>query len=259
MARIGAQMFTLRDYCKTPEDVARSCARVKKMGYEGIQASAGCFNDMDAKELKKILDGEGLACAATHRGLDAMKDHADEQIEWHRIVGCQYTAIGGTKFGEDAGPDAWTQFAAEYSAATKKLADAGLRAGYHNHSHELVTLSQGVTPLGLLIDHCEPHVWFEIDTYWVAHGMADPAAWIDRVAASGKGRIPCVHYKDGTVSPKREHKMMPIGEGNLNWPAINKACAAAGVQWYLVERDGGDHDPFDALEISINHMRQMGL
>ena len=39
MERIAAQMYTLRDYCKTPADIAASCAKVKKMGYDGDRKS----------------------------------------------------------------------------------------------------------------------------------------------------------------------------------------------------------------------------
>jgi sugar phosphate isomerase/epimerase len=53
--------------------------------------------------------------------------------------------------------------------------------------------------------------------------------------------------------------MLPVGQGNLNWPRINGACAEAGVDWLLVERDKGPHDPFDALEIYIRNLRNMGL
>ncbi len=259
MALIGAQMFTLRDSCKDSAGIASSCARVKKMGYDGIQGSAAYFNEIEAEELKKILDGEGLVCAATHRSLDAMRDEPQKEIDWHNTVGCKYTAIGGTLFGQETTVDDWKQFSVDFSAATRKLADGGIKAGYHNHSHEFADLGGGETPMSVMLANFDPHVWLEIDVYWVAHGLGDPAEWIMKVANSGAGRIPCVHYKDGTVSAKREHKMMPIGEGNLNWAAINKAVADAGVEWLLVERDAGDHDPFDALEISINNMREMGL
>jgi hypothetical protein len=53
--------------------------------------------------------------------------------------------------------------------------------------------------------------------------------------------------------------MCEVGSGNLNWPAINAASSSAGVEWYLVERDSGDLDPFESLEISVRQMREMGL
>ena len=34
MALIAAQMYTLREFCKTPAEIAVACARVKKMGYD---------------------------------------------------------------------------------------------------------------------------------------------------------------------------------------------------------------------------------
>lgn len=53
--------------------------------------------------------------------------------------------------------------------------------------------------------------------------------------------------------------MCEIGRGNLNWPRILQSCKAAGVEWYLVERDSGDLDPFESLKISYEQLRSWGL
>ena len=251
-AKIGAQMYTVREHCKTPSDIAKSCARVKAMGYDGIQASA--FGPIEPEELKKILDGEGLECAATHINVDRMKNDREAVLAEHRLWNCSYTAVGGFFPKEDWTRKLWSEFAETYSELARSYAEEGLRIGYHNHSHELAP-AEGVLPLELLIDRCDESVWFEIDTYWIAHGGGDPAAWIDKVS----GRIPCVHFKDMTITPKREQKMCEIGEGNLNWSRILEACRTAGVEWYLVERDRGDLDPFDSLKASLENMREMGL
>ena len=262
MPKIGAQMFTLRDHCSTPDDIARTLEKVKAMGYDGVQASAAGFNTLDEGELNRIkqaLDDNGLVCAATHESLDNMRDAPEAVIDKHRILECGYTAIGGNFPGADTTAADWVSFAREYNDITAPLDRAGIRAGYHNHSHEFQKLDDGRTPMAILIETFAPHVWMELDVYWVAHGLADPAECVREVAQSAPSRIPCVHYKDGVVDGKREHVMMPVGEGNLNWPRINGACAEAGVEWFLVERDAGPHDPFDALEISIQNIRNMGL
>jgi sugar phosphate isomerase/epimerase len=254
MSMIGAQMYTLREQCKTPSDIARSCARVKKMGYDGIQASGGGFKTIDAHELKKILDGEGLICAASHTNpIDASEEEIRQTIEWHQVLDCRYTAIGGL-FGEDRTSRAgWEQFVDRFNEAARNLGPS-LQLGYHNHDHEFARID-GMCPMQMLIDRLDANAWFELDTYWIAFACGDPVQWIDRV----KGRIPCVHYKDGHATLERQALMCEIGHGNLNWPAINAACADAGVEWYLVERDSGLLDPFDSLEISIRNMRDMGL
>jgi len=257
--KIGAQMFTLRDSCGTPDEIAQSLEKVKAMGYDGIQGSAAGFNTLDESELKQIkqaLDDNGLVCAATHESLDNMRDHTEAVITKHRILDCSYTALGATSASTVSG---WEIFCKEFNEITAALNENGIRAGYHNHSHEFQILEDGRTPMQVMLKEFAPHVWLELDVYWVAHGLADPTLWIQKIAASGKDRIPCVHYKDGAVDADRNHYMLPVGDGNLNWTRINPACAEAGVEWALVERDRGPHDPFDALQIAINNMKAMGL
>ncbi|MEX0745196.1 MAG: sugar phosphate isomerase/epimerase, partial [Phycisphaeraceae bacterium] len=228
--QIGAQMFTLRDYCKTPADIASTCKKLADMGFGAIQASAAGFGSIDAKELKKILDDNGMVCAATHRGLDEMRE-ASAIVDWHKTVGCELTAVGGFNPGNTNRAE-WEQFAKDYNAIGPKLAAQGLRVGYHNHSHELAqfdydpaSVDPNNIPLQMLLDQLDDSIWFEIDTYWIAHGGGDPAQWIRKC----KGRIPAVHVKDMTITAKREHKMCEVGAGNLNWPAILDACKDAGV------------------------------
>ncbi len=254
MALIAAQMYTLREFCKTPAEIAVDCARVKKMGYDGIQISG--MGPIEPEEMKKILDGEGLQCAATHISLDEMEKNTEKVIETHQLWGCRLTAIGGF-FPQEAWTRAlWENFVARFNAVAKKFEGSGIRIGYHNHSHEFA-MAEDIRPMDYLISRLDPEIWMEIDTHWVARGGSDPAAYIRKVAH----RIPLVHFKDLLILRDRAtYKMCEIGDGNLNWPAIIAACRYAGVRWYAVERDDGDMDPFDSLKRSIENMREkMGL
>ena len=249
---IGAQMYTLRDHLQTPADIARTCGRVKKMGYEAGQVSA--FWPIETDELVRILEGEGLACAATHVSLDLMQD-VEACLAYHEALGCKFAALGGVaELSQQPSPAAYTRFAEDFSRIARPLADRGLQVGYHNHSHELARFD-GATGLEMLIEKTDPRICFEIDTYWIAHGGGDPAAWIEKVA----GRAPCIHVKDMVISPGAGQIMCEVGDGNLNWPRILEACRTAGVRWFLVERDAGDLDPFDSLARSLENMRGMGL
>lgn len=261
MARtqIGVQMYTLREFCKTPADIAKTCKRLSDMGFGAVQASA--LGPIEPTELRKILDDNGLVCAATHRSVDQMRD-TDTIVEEHQILGCELTALGGFGFGDGTSREQWEQFIGEFSEIGKTLAAKGLKIGYHNHSHELAPfatdpakLDPTDNPLQLLLKQLDPSVWFEIDTYWIAHGGGDPAAWIEAC----RGRIPAIHVKDMTISKQREHKMCEVGAGNLNWPRILEACRTAGVEWYLIERDTGDVEPFESLKISLENLQSWGI
>jgi sugar phosphate isomerase/epimerase len=252
-SQIGAQLYTLRDFAKTPPDIARTFSRVKKMGYDAVQVSG--MGPIDPAELAKMLKNEGLACAATHINIDRMEKEPEKVIEEHQMWNCHYTAIGGYWApNNEWSAKAYLEFAQRYNAIAKKFAGSSVSIGYHNHSHELARFD-GKTGLQILMDKFDKSVWMEIDTYWIAHGGGDPTAWINQC----KGRIPCVHFKDMAIKPDRTQFMAEIGEGNLNWPAIIPACKDAGVQWYLIEQDICYRDPFESLKISLENMKKLGV
>ena len=249
--QLAAQLYTLRDFCKTPKDLAESLAKVKKIGYDVVQVSG--IGPISYPDLKKILDDTGITVCATHIPYQRMVDETEKVIEEHYLIECKYPAIGGL-------PDAYhnaqgyAKFAKEATEVGKKLAKGGLRFGYHNHSFELERYGER-TGLQILYEDSDPQYFkAEIDTYWIQHGGGDPAWWIERLA----GRIPLVHLKDMTVR-KGTPIMAEVGEGNLNWPAIIAACKRAGVEWYIVEQDTCERDPFESLAISFRNLKAMGI
>jgi len=248
---LAAQLYTLRDFLKTPEDIKRSLPRVAELGYRAVQLSG--LGPMDVRELKKVCDDAGLAVCATHVGYEKLRDDLDAVAEEHRILGCDYIAIGGLP-NDYRSADGYSRFAKEASIVARRMKEAGFTFGYHNHSFELEKFN-GRTGLEILFSESDPEVFTgEIDTYWIQHGGGDPAAWIRRMS----GRCPAIHVKDMEMRG-REQLFSEVGEGNLNWPAILEASKAAGVQWYIVEQDRCQRDPFESLGISLRNLQKMGL
>ena len=250
--QIACQLYTLRDFLKTPADIAKTLARVKQIGYDAVQLSA--LGPIDPKELAKIMKDNGLICCATHVSVEEMLNQTQKVIDEHKLWECRYTAVGGF-FPKDPTVQDWLNFAEQYNSAAKKLEGSGITIGYHNHSHELVKYN-GKTALQLLVEKLSPKIWFEIDTYWIQHGGGDPVLWINNV----KNRIPCVHFKDMAIANDRSQQMAEVGEGNLNWIGIIKACKDAGVKWYIIEQDlWYGKDPFACVETSLKNLKAMGL
>ena len=257
---LAAQLYTVRNFLKTPADIAASLKRVKQAGYDAVQLSG--LGPIDPKELARMLKGEGLTCCATHVDFEKLRDNPEAIIEEHRILGCNFPAIGGMPWSYNK-PDGYPKFIDEMSKAALKLKAAGMTFGYHNHNWELARAPGGRTVLDLFIEN------------------TDPAAWIRKVA----GRIPLVHFKDMAfgvdnvstlptkfmAEPDADYRkrcdaarapkaiMAEVGEGNLNWPAILDACRFAGAQWHIVEQDLCQRDPFESLAISLRNLKAMGL
>jgi sugar phosphate isomerase/epimerase len=250
--QIAAQLYTLRNFTKTPADIAQTMKKVKAIGYDVVQLSG--LGPIDTHELRNILDGEGLTVCATHTAFERMRDEMEAVLEEHAILGCKNLAIGGlpTVYRKDA--DSYLRFAKEASELAETLAQRGYTWSYHNHSFELEKFD-GRTALAILYEESNPQYFLgEIDTYWIQHGGSDPAQWITDL----KGRIKLLHLKD-MVMKGREQLMAEVGEGNLNWPRILSAAKEAGVEWYIVEQDICQRDPFESLEISLHNLHAMGL
>lgn len=250
--QIAAQLYTLRDFLKTPADIAESLKKVAAMGYKAVQSSG--LGPIEPKELKSIADGEGLTICATHTPYDRMKDDPDGVIEEHTLWGCSYPAIASIPGPfREKGEDGFREFAKEASDVAARLGEGGMIVSYHNHSFELVRYGKK-TGLDIILEE-GTNLQLEIDTYWIQHGGGDSAAWIRKA----KGRSDLVHVKDMIITEKREQMFAEVGEGNLNWPAIMDACKEAGAKWYIVEQDRCQRDPFESLEISLKNLQAMGL
>ncbi len=248
--RIAAQLYTLRDFTKTPEGVADSLKKVSRIGYKSVQVSG--MGPIDTGELKKILDGEGLKVCATHTDYYKIRDDMQAVIDEHRTLECPYIAIGGLPGEYRGSAEGFRKFAGEASEVALKLKEEGFGFGYHNHSFELEKF-EGKTALQIMFEESDPGVFtFEIDTYWIQHGGGDPAAYVRQM----KGRIPLLHLKDMGIHEGKP-VMAEVGEGNLNWEAILSEAQKSGVEWYLVEQDHCLRDPFESLEISYNNLKKM--
>lgn len=251
---VGAQLFTVREYTKTLEDIARTLDRVREIGYTAVQFSA--LGPVDPKALAKVREDSGLICAATHYPWERFLEDLDAVIEEHELYGCSHPAIGGLK-PEYHSLDGLKRFCDELGPVAEKLAAAGMDFSYHNHSNELAHFDGKPWLARLLETAPAEHLNAEIDTYWIQAGGGSPAAWIRRYA----GRQPLLHAKDMSVLPDREIRMAAVGSGNLDWPGILDAAREAGVQYVLVEQDETyGEDPFGELAASFRFLTgEMGL
>lgn len=253
--KIAAQMYTVREFTQTPKGIYESLEKIKQAGYDAVQTSG--LGPIDDHELKAMADELGLTICATHVGYDDLTENIEGVIAQHKLWNCKYVGLGYMPFEFKDSAEGFKTFAGEASRIAKALNDSGLKFIYHNHSFEFVKFD-GVCGMDILLNECAPEVGFEIDTFWVQHGGADPIQWIKKV----KGRMDVVHFKDMVVVKADnwvEQAMAEVGEGNLNWQGIIEACRETGVKWAAVEQDVCRRDPFEILAISRRNLKKMGL
>ncbi len=250
ISQVGAQLYTLRNFLQLPADMVKSLRQVREIGYEAVQLSG--MGPIDEAELLKMLDGEGLACAATHEDSITILDNTEKVIDHLAKLNCKYTAYpfpSGIDFKSKADV---LELAKKLNAAGAKMHQAGQVLTYHNHSHEFKRF-EGQTILEIIYENTEPqNLQAEPDTYWVQHGGGNPVAWINKMT----NRCPLLHLKDYRIIETNTPTYAEIGNGNLDWPAIIAAADKAGCLWYFVEQDTCPGDPFDSLQQSFDYIKE---
>ncbi len=249
---IAAQLYTVREFMKTAEALDATLKRVRGIGYTTVQMSG--IGPIPDDEVRAILKSSGLTCCSTHVRAAWPWQNLDAIVAQHHLWNCPNAGIPSMPQAYRANEAGFRRFAAEANAIGEKLCQAGITLSYHNHSFEFVRFGRR-TGLDLLFDETDPrYLQATLDTYWVQHGGGDPVAWINKLTR----RMPVIHLKDMVIQDNQP-VMAEVGEGNLNWTRILQACQQAGVEWYAVEQDVCQRDPFESLKLSYENLRAMGL
>lgn len=249
--QIAAQLYTLREFTKTPADVAVTLRKVRQIGYRAVQVSG--MGPIAEEELVRLLDGEGLTCCATHEDPVRILSEPEKIVERLRKLKCRFTAYPIPRNVDCVSRQSVFDLADKLNAAGRCLRQAGQMLTYHNHALELQRFD-GKTTLEWIYEKTDAdNVQGEIDTYWIQNGGHDPAAWCRRL----NGRLPLIHLKD-YIPRGNTPAFAPVGHGNLDMPGIIRAAEASGCQWFIVEQDDCyGEDPFEALAKSYRYLETL--
>jgi sugar phosphate isomerase/epimerase len=252
MAKIaGAQLYTTREFSKTPEELNVTLKKIKEMGYTTVQVSA--LWHIPVEEIASITRSHGLKVVLTHIPYDRFVGDLDGVVRDHHTLGCGLAGIGGLP-DQFRNAEGYGIFAKKFNDIANELGKNGLKFSYHNHHFEFQKYN-GKLGLDIIAENTNPETFlFTLDTYWVQAGGANPTTWIRKL----NGRIEAIHLKDMAIIDSQQI-MGEVMEGNLEWPEILRACEETGVKWYLVERDSGPTDAFDSLRISYNNLKKAGF
>ncbi len=251
---IGAQLYGLREFTKTPEDFSETLKKVADMGYTCVQVSGTC--PYEGEWLAEALKSAGLTCGLTHYSFDEMKADTKAVVEKHKKFGCKYIGIGCMpNSGERADKSYWKKFSDEAIPVARAMKENGAYLMYHNHDFEFENID-GECIWDYLTQTIPADIMgLTVDTHWVATGGRDIIETLNSV----KDRIPCVHFKD-TVIVDKERRFAPVGHGILDFPKIIETCLDLGVEYAFVEQDNCyGEDPFACMKKSYDYLSSMGL
>jgi sugar phosphate isomerase/epimerase len=244
VARIGLQLWTLRDACE--QDLETVLHRLGAQGYEGVEFFG--LLGHEPKEVRAWLDEARLVAIGRHAGLDELEEALSLLADEVAVLGTDRVALSWVDPGWFDQPHRVIERIEQVARAAHT---AGLRFGFHNHAGELRPLNGGATFLDMLREFPPELLWLELDLGWAWYAGADPVAEL----AASRGRCPLVHVKD--YRSREGHDDVPVGDGVVGYEHVVPAALAAGTEWLVVEEDEIEGDAFAAVERSLAALRRM--
>ena len=251
ISQIAAQLYTVRDHCRTETEFAASLRRLRAIGYTAVQISG--VGPIPESTIVRILAEEGLTCCATHEPSARLLHEPERCIERLQALGCTLTAFPFPDGVDFSGPENITRLAHRLGEVGARFHAAGLTLGYHNHDLEFVRHGAGTALDHIFAETSPDHLVAELDTYWVQHGGGDVVEWCRKLA----GRLPFIHLKDYRMTTAKKPEFAELGAGNLDFRRIIPAAERSGCRWFIVEQDTCPGDPFVSLRISFEHLAEL--
>jgi sugar phosphate isomerase/epimerase len=249
LSQVGAQLYTVRDHLQDATAFAKTINRLKGFGYAAVELiHSGTVSD---QQIAEICAAAGVKVAAAHIPGAVILDRPEAVVEKLKIVGTEigvYAFPGGVDFESTKEVHRLVD-GLEQSAAF--LRREGLTLAYHNHALEFARLGKEL--IYDVIRSRAPGLAFELDPYWVQYGGMNPERWVRALG----NKLVAFHLKDFGVAPKHGGPpfMTEVGQGNLDFRTLVADAEKGGCQWFIVEQDFTEGDPFDSLELSFRYVR----
>jgi sugar phosphate isomerase/epimerase len=249
---IGLQLFCVRGECS--KDLPATLQAVAEIGYVGVEPWGYGGDEIawlgyPAKEIRKMLDDNGLACCGIHLRTEALLgDNLSRTIELNQELGNRFLIIAADKQRMSA-VDSIMELAGILDGAAEQLEPLGMYTGYHAHPFDFVQFD-GRTAWEILFSNTRDEVVMQLDIGNCANGGGDPIAMLEAFP----GRARSVHLKDYGGAPGSV-----IGEGQADWNKIFCLCETHHHPvWYVVEEGERDGLGFDVPRRSLEALRRMG-
>lgn len=287
LRRIGIQLFSIprlaeKDFEGTMEMLAKIgykeieffgpyefSAKEDKDAWNAVTSAVGFsgsgFFGHTAKEVKRILDDNGLSAPSMHTGIGSLHHALDGLAEAADVLGAKYVVLPSAPTPKDL--DGYKQRADEFNKIGEEARKRGIRFAYHNHGNGLKA-TNGKVPFELLMERIDPKlVFFQMDIYWMTAGGVDVSDYLDKY----KGRFKLMHIKDMAKDvrfsgdggdPSQWIALFPYlsnaGSGVLDLEKILRHVRSSGVEHFIVERDLAPN-PEEDLRESFTYLSNVEL
>jgi sugar phosphate isomerase/epimerase len=242
----GFQSFAIKDLLV--KDFAGTMKMMADMGYELVemcyppgyaQYGFGPLVGMKAADMRRMIDDSGLHCPSCHFLIDDLRgDALYNSIEFAHNLGlkqmiCPGLDVPGTAISQ------YKEAAGEFNKIAEKIKSAGMKTGLHNHTKEFVVLDGELIYDAIMgaLDGNLVKMQFQTEVITLGYKAS---TYFNKYP----GRFISAHLSDWTA----DKKVVPIGQGVIDWKEFFEAAKIGGVQNFFVEM------PLETLKDSATYI-----
>jgi len=248
-SKIGIQLYSV--WKEAEKDFLGTIQKVASLGYEGIQF-AGFYNT-PSDAVKQLLAEKEMVVAGAHVGIQQLlHDELEKTFEYHQAIGNNLIICPSLPREMRETADDYKKTAETLNQIGEACKKAGFVFGYHNHDFEFATFGDE-TGFDLLFKETAPDlVKMELDCYWARFAGYNPL----EIIRTYKERVVSLHMKDMKFANGKKMGT-EIGKGQLDFDSLIKTGEEFGIEWFTVEQEEFEGDPFESLGMNVNALKQL--
>ncbi len=247
---IGCQTWPVREMIA--QDFPGTIKQLAEAGFQSIElCSPVGYADSGfaglaryrASELHGILADAGVTCVSSHFTIKELRENQQDRIAWAKEVGMTQMLVPSLEGPKRPTLDDVKRAAEEYNKMGERADNAGIQQGLHNEDFELSQVN-GKRTYDLLFSLLDPRlVKFQFQVSTISEGY-DAAQYFRKYP----GRFISMHVQGWSAKTR---KIVPVGQGTLNWKDIFMAAKTGGIKNYFVEMD------LDLMKASVPYLRKL--
>jgi sugar phosphate isomerase/epimerase len=240
--KAGLELWTVRELLA--KDFEGTMAKVAEIGYKEVEPVG--YGGLDPKAFRALLDRLKMTAPSTHAGATE-GPNLEKELEGFRVMGFKYIEIRG---GAQGRPPLTVEGIKQRAAGINRHGDIakkfGMKMLIHNHTEEFEHLEGGkLTMYDVLLAETNPAtVAMQLDIGWASVAGQN----ILEMFHKSPGRYELWHVKDATgiksapanatpAARRKLAKLVPIGEGDVDYGPIFAQAKLAGLKHYAIEQD----------------------
>jgi sugar phosphate isomerase/epimerase len=247
---IGCQTWPVR--ASIAKDFPGTIKQLADAGFQSIELCSpygyeefgfGGLAKYSPAELRKILSDAGVTCISSHFGIGELRKNQERSIGWAKDIGLTQMLVPSLDGPKNPTMDDVKRAADEYNKMAERAAKAGIQQGLHNEEFELSTVN-GKRTYDILFQLLDPKlVKFQFQVSTIGQGY-DAAEYFTKYPC----RFISMHVQGWSAETK---KIVPVGQGTLDWKKIFTAAKIGGINNYFVEMD------LEKMRASVPYLHQL--